>query len=200
MIVLGLTGSIGMGKTTTAAFFREAGFPVWNADDCVNRLYAEGGAGVPAVAGLIPGVVRGGRVDRDLLRRAVLNDPGLLRRLEGIIHPLVYLDRMEFVEACRRTGERLVVCDVPLLFESGSPELYDRIVVVTASPEIQRERVLARPGMTEAAFAAILARQLPDEEKRARADYVIDTSQGMDAARAQVRAVITDLLGEGWDA
>ncbi|HEU0222255.1 MAG TPA: dephospho-CoA kinase [Paracoccaceae bacterium] len=195
MIVLGLTGSIGMGKSTTAGFFREAGVPVWCADEAVHRLYAPGGGGSAAIAALAPAAAREGAVDREALRQAVLADPGLLRRIEAAIHPLAAADRAAFLARARAAGAALAVCDIPLLFETGAETALDRVLVVTAPAEAQRARVLERPGMTEAALAAILARQLPDAEKRARADYVIDTALGRDHARAAVQALIRDLAG-----
>lgn len=188
---LGLTGSIGMGKSTTAAIFAAAGVPVWDADAAVHRLYAPGGAGGAAVAALVPGAVAGGAVDRDVLRAAIAADPGLLPRLEARVHPLVAADRAAFV-AAHGTAD-LLLLDIPLLYETGAEAGLDGVLVVTAPPEVQRARVLARPGMTEAALAAILARQMPDAEKRARADFLLDTSRGPEAARAEVRSLIDRL-------
>jgi dephospho-CoA kinase len=188
--VLGLTGSIGMGKSTTAGFFAEQGARVWDADAAVHRLYAPGGAAVAAVAGLMPQAVRDGAVDRAALRAAVTGDAGLLKRLEAAVHPLVAADRLAFLDAARAEGARVAVCDIPLLFETGQAGAFDAVVVVSAPPEVQRGRVLARPGMTDAALDAILARQMPDAEKRARADFVVDTGAGLDAARAQVAAIM----------
>jgi dephospho-CoA kinase len=185
---LGLTGSIGMGKSTTAGFFAEAGVPVWDADAAVHRLYAAGGAGVAAVAGLVPGAVVGGAVERDRLRAGVAADPGLLSRIEARIHPLVAADREAFL--ARHAGAEVVLLDIPLLYETGGAALVDGVLVVTAPAEVQRARVLARPGMTAEAFARILARQVPDAEKVARADFVVDTSRGLDAARAEVLSLL----------
>lgn len=196
MIVLGLTGSIGMGKSTTAGFFREAGVPVWDADAAVHRLYGPGGRAVPAIAALVPDAVRDGAVDRDRLRAAVTADPALLARVEAAVHPLVAADRAAFLAAARSAGARLAVCDIPLLYETGAEAGLDRVLVVTAPPAVQRARVLARPGMTQAALDAILARQMPDADKRARAHHVIDTSRGPEAARAEVLALIEALTGE----
>jgi len=190
VIVLGLTGSIGMGKSTTAAMFAAEGAALWDADAAVHRLYAKGGAGATAVAALAPGAVRDGAVDRDALRAAILADPALLARVEAAVHPLVAADRAAFLAGARRRGVGVAVCDVPLLLETGQAGACDAVVVVTAPPEVQRARVMARPGMTPEAFARILARQTPDAEKRARADFVIDTGQGMDAARAAVAAIM----------
>ncbi|MFO1107304.1 MAG: dephospho-CoA kinase [Amaricoccus sp.] len=188
---LGLTGSIGMGKSTTAALFREAGIPVWDADAAVHALYAAGGLGAPALADLVPAALAGGAVDREALKQAILADPDLLPRIEARIHPLVQADRAAFVAA--HSDAALVVCDIPLLYETGAETALDGVLVVTAPAALQRIRVLARPGMTEAAFAAILARQLPDAEKRARADFLLDSSEGLDRARARVRALIAQL-------
>ena len=194
MIILGLTGSIGMGKSTTAAFFREEGVPVHDSDEAVHRIYA--GLAVPLIEAAFPGTVVDGVVDRQLLAQMVLGKPDELRRLEGIIHPLVRKDADAFLDEARARGEDLVLLDIPLLFETGGTDRVDRVVVVTAPAEIQRERVMRRPGMTEEKFAAILARQIPDEEKRQRADFVIDTSHGKEAARERVREIVNELRGE----
>ena len=194
MIILGLTGSIGMGKSTTAAMFREEGVPVHDSDDAVHRIYA--GPAAPLIDAAFPGTVVDGVVDRQLLAQKVLGKPEEFRRLEGIIHPLVRKDADAFLDEARTRGEKLVLLDIPLLFETGGTDRVDRIVVVTAPPEIQRERVLRRPGMTEEKFAAILTRQVSDQEKRRQADYVIDTSLGMEAARQRVREIVNELRGE----
>lgn len=193
MIVLGLTGSIGMGKSTTAQLFAEAGVPIWDADAAVHHLYAEGGAGAEAIGSIAPGAVTATGVDRVLLRQAILEDADLLTRIEALIHPLVAADRLAFLDQARAGGSAVALCDIPLLFETGADAWLDKVVVVTAPGDVQRERVMKRPGMTEAAFAAILAKQVPDAEKRARADFVIDTSQGLAPARARVRAVLEAL-------
>ncbi|MCX7323826.1 MAG: dephospho-CoA kinase [Hyphomicrobiales bacterium] len=193
-VVVGLTGSIGMGKSTTAAMFRELGCPVHDADAAVHQLYA--GAAVEPVRALFPAAVTGQRVDREALAREVLGRPGRLAELEALIHPLVREAEAKFVEAARASGTPLVVLDIPLLFESGAAARCDRIVVVTAPPEVQRARVLARPGMTEDRFAAILKRQIPDAEKRRRADFIVDTSQGLASARAEVEAIVTRLTAD----
>jgi dephospho-CoA kinase len=193
MIVLGLTGSIGMGKSTTANMFRDEGVPVHDSDQAVHRVYS--GAAAPLIEEAFPETVVDGTVDRDQLSRAVLGNPEALQRLERIVHPLVRADADAFVERAREACEPLVVLDIPLLFETGGTDRVDRILVVTAPPEIQRQRVLDRPGMTEEKFTAILARQVPDAEKRRRADYVIDTSQGMEAARKRVRDILEALRG-----
>ena len=193
MIILGLTGSIGMGKSTTAAMFAEQGVPVWDADMVVHRLYGPSGAGADAIAGIAPDAVGPEGVDRAKLRAAILADAGLLKRIEAVIHPLVGQDRAGFLADARARGEKLVLCDIPLLFEGGNEKHLDKVVVATAPAEVQRERVLARPGMTEEAFEAILAKQVPDAEKRAKADYIIDTSHGLNAARDRVAEIIREL-------
>lgn len=193
MIVLGLTGSIGMGKSTTARMFRDAGVPVHDSDETVHRLYA--GEAARLIEKRFPGVVHDGLVDREKLAKAVLGQPDALKDLERIVHPLVRADADAFLERHRQEGARLALLDIPLLFETGGEDRVDRIVVVTAPVEVQRERVLARAGMTEEKFEAILSRQVPDEEKRRRADYIIDTGQGMDAARRRVAEIVDELTG-----
>ncbi len=195
MIVLGLTGSIGMGKTTTAAMFAEAGVPVWDADAAVHRLYGPDGAGSRALAALVPHAVGEMGTDRARLRAAILANPDLLAQIEAAVHPLVAADRAEFLDRTRAEGHELVLCDIPLLYETGAERWLDRVAVATAPAHIQRDRVLSRPGMTEEAFAAILAKQLPDEEKRVRADFVIDTGQGLEPVRRQVARIIAELRG-----
>ncbi|MFN0114851.1 MAG: dephospho-CoA kinase [Paracoccaceae bacterium] len=190
-VVLGLTGSIGMGKSTTAQVFREAGVPVWDADAAVHRLYAPGGAGVAAVAHLCPGAVAAGAVDRAALREAAMSDPGLLARLEAAIHPLAAADRAAFLRQAGAAGAAVAVLDIPLLFETGADREADATIVVSAPRDIQRARVLSRPGMTDAAFAAIEARQMPDAEKRRRATWVIETT-GLDSARADVARILSE--------
>lgn len=197
MKIIGLTGSIGMGKSTTAAMFREAGIPVYDADAAVHALYDVGGAAVGPVGEAFPGVVKDGRVDREELRQRVLGQPDELKRLNAIVHPLVGMDRVGFLKQAEADGCDWVVFDVPLLFETGGHANVDAIVVVSAPPEMQRERVLARPGMTPDRLDAILAQQTPDAEKRARAHYVVDTGQGLEAARAQVTEIIAKLRGTG---
>lgn len=198
MIVLGLTGSIGMGKSTTTAMFADLGAVVWNADDAVHGLYAQSGAAVEPVGAAFPGVVVDGAVDRTRLAEALGRDDSAFRRLESIVHPLVAQGRAADLEAAQAAGVKLAVLDIPLLFETGGDAHVDAVVVVTADPEIQAERVLARPGMTRDRFEAILARQLPDAEKRARADFVIDTGRGLEAARAEVAAVVETVLDPAW--
>ncbi|MER2536696.1 MAG: dephospho-CoA kinase [Rhizobiaceae bacterium] len=194
MIVLGLTGSIGMGKSTTAKLFEEAGVPVHDSDAAVHRLYA--GAAVPLVEAAFPGTTADGKVDRERLSRRVLGDKAALARLESIVHPLAKADSDAFLARHRAAGAPLVVLDVPLLFETGGRGRVDRIVVVTASPQIQRERVLERPGMTADKLEAILSRQIPDADKRRQADFVIDTGLGLDHARREVAKLIAALTGD----
>jgi dephospho-CoA kinase len=188
---LGLTGSIGMGKSTTAQMFRDHGVPVWDADAAVHRLYAEGGAGVGPVAAICPDAIVDGAVSRDRLKEAIAADPKLLSRLEAVVHPLVAEDRRAFL--ADHAQAPLVVLDIPLLFETGNAEI-DSILVVTTDPETQRTRVLARGGMTEEMFAHILSRQVPDAEKRARADHVIETNT-LEQTRADVAQLIEALTG-----
>ena len=195
MLLIGLTGSIGMGKSTTTAMFADAGIPVWDADAAVHKLYGPGGAGAAEIAKIVPEAVSEQGVDRARLRAAILADGSILKKVEAVIHPLVGRDRAEFLAAARAAGHKMAICDIPLLFETGGNRAFDRTIVVTAPPDVQRARVLERPGMTEEAFEAILAKQVPDAEKRAGADYVIDTSQGLEHARAQVDAIIRELGG-----
>ena len=193
---LGLTGSVGMGKSTTAGLFADAGVPVWDADAAVHRLYAAGGAGAAAVARLAPQAVAAGAVDRDRLRDAIVADPDLLARVEASVHPLVAADREAFTAA--HAGADVVVFDIPLLYETGAERGLDGVLVVTAPAEVQRDRVLARPGMTEAMLERILERQMPDSLKRARADFVIATDRGIDAARADVLSLLERIrAGQG---
>ena len=198
MIVLGLTGSIGMGKSTTAALFAEAGAVVWDADAAVRALYGPGGGAVEAVEAAFPGVTGPGGVDRERLRRTLSENPGGYARLEAVVHPLVRDHRMRLIEEARAEGAELVVLDIPLLMETGGETEVDAVVVVTAPAEVQRARVLARPGMTPGRLAEILARQTPDAEKRARADFIIETHRGMDDARRQVRAIVDEVTKPGW--
>jgi dephospho-CoA kinase len=188
MFILGLTGSIGMGKSTTSGFFREAGVPVHDSDAVVHRLYE--GEAVAPVEAAFPGVTVDGRIDRTKLAAKLVGDPDAIKRLEAIVHPLVRSATQRFVDAQNARGARVVVLDIPLLFETGGDARVDAVVVVSAPAAVQRARVLERPGMTAEKFEAILSQQMPDAEKRRRADYVVDTSQGSEAARAQVRAVL----------
>ena len=193
MIAVGLTGSIGMGKSTALAMFAAEGAAVWNADDAVHRLYARGGAGVDALKGRFPSAIVDGAVDRDILSGLVLDDPAALADLEAIIHPLVSADRAQMLDAAARDSADLAVLDIPLLFEKGYDKFFDAVVVVSAPADIQKARVMARPGMSEKKFRAILMKQTPDAEKRRRADYVIDTGVSLDETRGQVRAVVAAL-------
>lgn len=188
MVVLGLTGSLGMGKSTTARFFAEAGVPVFDADAAVHRLYA--GEAAAAIEAAFPGITGEHGVDRAKLAQAVVGDPAALARLEAIIHPLVRREELRFIDEADKAGAPVAVLDIPLLFETGRASLVDAVVVVSAPPEVQRARAFERPGMTEEKFRALLAKQLPDEEKRRRADFVVDSSQGKDSARAQVHAIL----------
>ena len=191
MIVLGLTGSIGMGKSTTAKMFMEEGVPVHDADEADHRLYASIAA--PLIEARFPGVVVNGVVDREKLSAAVIGKPEALHDLEKIVHPLVRADADAFLARHRAAGAPVVLLDIPLLFETGGRERVNQVVVVTAPAQEQRARVLARPGMTEEKFTAILSRQVPDAHKRAQADHIIDTGQGMDAARAAVKTLVASL-------
>jgi len=194
MIVLGLTGSVGMGKSATAQMFADEGVPVFDADAAVHKLY-EGDA-VPLIAAAFPGTVVDGRVDRERLSQAVVGKREAFARLEAIVHPLVRAARERFLAAAREKGAAVAVLDIPLLFETGGEREVDKIVVVSAPAPVQKERVLARTGMTEAKFGAIVGKQMPDSEKRQRADFVVDTSRGFDAAREEVRAILRALAGD----
>jgi len=190
MIILGLTGSIGMGKSATATLFRDEGVPVYDADAAVHQLYQKGGDAVDPVEAAFPGVKVDGAIDRTLLRERVLNDAGAMKTLESIVHPLAGLAQQKFREAAKASGAAFAVLDIPLLYETGGAGYCDFVLVVSAPPAVQRERVLSRPGMTEAAFEAILARQVPDAEKRAKADFILSTAHGFEFARDHVRAII----------
>jgi dephospho-CoA kinase len=193
MFVLGLTGSIGMGKSTAAKFFAEAGVPVHDADGAVHRLYE--GEAVPAIETAFPGTTASGKVDRTKLAERVLGDAAAIRRLEAIIHPLVRQSEEKFLTEAAGRGEPVVVLDIPLLFETGAQARVDAVVVVSAGPEAQRSRVLGRPGMTESKLEAILSKQMPDAEKRRRAHFVVDSSGGLDSARAQVHGILRAVAG-----
>jgi dephospho-CoA kinase len=188
MFILGLTGSVGMGKSATARLFSEHDVPVHDADAVVHKLYE--GEAVAAIERAFPGTTSNGRVDRGKLAARVLGDPAALAQLEAIVHPLVRAAEDALVREARARDEKLVVLDIPLLFETGGEKRVDAVVVVSAPAETQRARVLARPGMTIEKLEAILAKQIPDAEKRRRADFVVDTSQGIEAAREQVRAIL----------
>jgi dephospho-CoA kinase len=193
MIVLGLTGSIGMGKSTSAQMFVDEGIPVYSADEAVHSLYS--GAAVPLIEAAFPGTTNNGKVDRTKLSTAVMGKPKALEKLEAIIHPLVRGEENRFRDDARSRGAKLIVLDIPLLFETGADNRVDKILVVTAPEDVQRKRVLERPGMTPEKFDAILARQTPDAEKRARADFIIDTRHDFDVTRAEVRKIIGLLSG-----
>jgi dephospho-CoA kinase len=191
MFVLGLTGSIGMGKSATAAIFREAGIPVHDSDAAVHELYR--GAAAPLVEAAFPGTLRDGEINRTRLSAYVVNDPVALARLEAIVHPLVRAARAKFVAEARAAGADLIVLDIPLLFETGCENEVDAVLLVTAPEAVQKARVAARPGMTEAKLAAIIAKQMPDTDKRRRANIILDTSFGHEEALRQVRELIDDI-------
>lgn len=198
MIVIGLTGSIGMGKSATLQMFADEGAAVWDADAAVHRLYAEGGAAVDLVEMAFPGVAVEGAIDRPALAARLAVDADGYRRLEAIVHPLVAADRQGFLAQSVAEGFGVAVVDVPLLFEIGAQATVDAVVVVTAPYILQRERVLARPGMTAERFEEIISRQTPDADKRAGADFVIDTSRGFEITRAEVKAVLHTVVSPGW--
>lgn len=192
MLILGLTGSIGMGKSTTAKLFQEAGVPVYDADAAVHQLYE--GEAASAIEAAFPGTTADGKVDRAKLSARVVHDPAAIRQLEQIVHPMLGASRQKFFDHAEAVGAPFVVVDVPLLFETGGEKRVDAVVVVTTSPEIQRQRVLARGTMDRAKLDAILARQLPDAEKRRRADFVVDTSHGLDPVRARIRDILAEAV------
>jgi dephospho-CoA kinase len=192
MRILGLTGSIGMGKSTTAKLFTEAGVPVYDADAAVHKIYE--GEAAPAIEAAFPGTTAGGRVDRAKLSAKVVHDPAAIKQLEQIVHPMLGASRRKFLDDAEASGAPVVVMDIPLLFETGGEKRVDAVVVVTTSPETQRERILARGTMTNEALDAILARQLPDAEKRKRADFVVDTSHGLDPVRAAIRDILAEVV------
>jgi dephospho-CoA kinase len=192
MLILGLTGSIGMGKSTTAKLFAEAGVPVYDADAAVHQLYE--GEAVPAIEAVFPGTTAGGKVDRAKLSARVVHDPAAMKQLEQIVHPLLGASRQKFFDEAQAAGTPVVVVDVPLLFETGGEKRVDAVVVVTTSRELQRERVLARGTMDEEKLNSILARQMPDAEKRRRADFVVDTSHGLDPVRARIRDILAEAV------
>ncbi|MDF1610497.1 dephospho-CoA kinase [Hoeflea sp. YIM 152468] len=195
MIIIGLTGSIGMGKSTTSDMFKAKGIPVNSADEIVHQLYS--GEAAPLIEAEFPGTVAHGVVNRTLLSERLMAAPEGYKRLEAIIHPLVRAKERDFIEAARRRGEAMVLLDIPLLFETGATDRVDTIIVVSCAPDIQRQRVLARPGMSKDKYESILARQTPDAEKRARADYVIDTGHGLEAAERQVATIVAELSKTG---
>jgi dephospho-CoA kinase len=190
MIILGLTGSIGMGKSTTAKLFAEAGVPVYDADATVHLIY-EGEAG-PAVEAAFPGTTVDGKVDRARLSAKVVHDPAAMKQLEQIVHPMLRAYHQKFLDDAEQSGAAVAVVDVPLLYETGGEKRVDAVVVVTTSPDIQRQRILARDNMTGEKLDAILARQLPDAEKRQRADFIVDTSHGLEPVRARIRDILIE--------
>jgi dephospho-CoA kinase len=191
MITLALTGSIGMGKSTVAAMFADAGVPIFDADAVVRRLQGKAGKLVPQIEARFPNTTRNGEVDRDALSAAVLGDRDELAALEAIVHPAVHHERTRFI--VENADSPALLFDIPLLFETGGAEAFDRVIVVSAGPNQQRQRVLARPGMTEEKFRQILERQMPDAEKRSRADFIVDTSGSLDETRAQVLHILACL-------
>ena len=192
MLILGLTGSIGMGKSTTAKLFAEAGVPVYDADAAVHMLYE--GEAVPAIEAAFPGTTVDGKVDRNKLSARVVHDPAAIKQLEQIVHPMLGASRQKFLADAERSGAAVAVVDVPLLFETGGEKRVDALVVVTTTPELQRQRILARDNMTSEKLDAILARQLPDAEKRRRADFVVDTSDGLDPVRLRIRDILNEAV------
>ncbi|MCP1974246.1 dephospho-CoA kinase [Bradyrhizobium elkanii] len=192
MLILGLTGSIGMGKSTTAKLFMEAGVPVYDADAAVHQLYE--GEAAPAIEAAFPGTTAGGKVDRAKLSARVVHDPAAMKQLEQIVHPMLGASRQKFFADAEAAGHPVVVVDVPLLFETGGEKRVDAVVVVTTSPELQRERVLARGTMDAAKLDAIIAKQMPDAEKRKRADFIVDTSHGLDPVRARIRDILAEVV------
>lgn len=196
MIVVGLTGSIGMGKTETAKLFARSGVPVFDADACVHALYAPGGAAVGPIGELFPDVIVEGAVDRQKLAQVVLDNPDALRKLEALVHPLVRDAEQKFLGEAEASGVDIVVLDIPLLFETTGPDRVDKVVVTTAPEAVQRARVLERPGMTAKKLDAILSKQMPDTEKRAKADFVVETDKGLDDAYRQVNEIVNQLRAE----
>jgi dephospho-CoA kinase len=192
MLILGLTGSIGMGKSTTAKLFLEAGVPVYDADAAVHKIYE--GEAAPAVEAAFPGTTVDGKVDRARLSARVVQDPAAIKRLEQIVHPMLGASRQKFLAQAEQSGAPVVVMDIPLLYETGGEKRVDAVVVVSTAPETQRERILARGTMTPEALGAILARQLPDAEKRKRADFVVDTSHGLEPVRAAIRDILAAVV------
>lgn len=192
MRILGLTGSIGMGKSTTAKLFAEAGVPVYDADAAVHELYE--GEAAPAIEAAFPGTTVNGKVDRPKLSARVVHDPAAIKQLEQIVHPMLGASRQKFFADAEAAKAPVVVLDIPLLFETGGEKRVDAVVVVSTSPEIQRERVLARGTMDEAKLDAIIAKQTPDADKRKRADFVVDTSHGLEPVRAQIRHILAEVV------
>jgi dephospho-CoA kinase len=192
MRILGLTGSIGMGKSTTAKLFAEAGVPVYDADAAVHQLYE--GEAAPAIEAAFPGTTANGKVDRPKLSARVVHDPAAIKQLEQIVHPMLGASRQKFFADAEAAKAPVVVLDIPLLFETGGEKRVDAVVVVSTSPELQRERVLARGTMDEAKLDAIIAKQMPDDEKRKRADFVVDTSHGLEPVRAQITHILAEVV------
>jgi dephospho-CoA kinase len=192
MIVLGLTGSIGMGKSTTAKLFAEAGVPVYDADATVHQVYE--GEAAPVIEAAFPGTTVDGKVDRTRLSARVVHDPAAMKQLEALVHPMLRAHHQKFLDDAERSGAPVAVVDVPLLFETGGEKRVDAVVVVTTSPEIQRERILARDNMTAEKLDHILARQMPDAEKRKRADFIVDTSHGLDPVRSRIRDILVEAV------
>jgi dephospho-CoA kinase len=192
MIVLGLTGSIGMGKSTTAKLFEEAGVPVYDADATVHQIYE--GEAAPVIEAAFPGTTVDGKVDRTKLSARVVHDPAAMKQLEALVHPMLRAHHQTFLDSAERSGAPVAVVDVPLLFETGGEKRVDAVVVVTTSPEIQRERILARDNMTAEKLDYILARQMPDAEKRKRADFIVDTSHGLDPVRSRIRDILAEAV------
>jgi dephospho-CoA kinase len=190
MRVLGLTGSIGMGKSTTAKLFAEAGVPVYDADATVHQIYE--GEAAPAIEAAFPGTTAGGKVDRSKLSAQVVGDAAAMKRLEQIVHPMLRSYHQKFLDDAEHSGAPVAVVDVPLLFETGGEKRVDAVVVVTTDPDTQRRRILARDNMTDEKLAAILARQLPDSEKRKRADFLVDTSHGLESVRERIREILDE--------
>jgi dephospho-CoA kinase len=192
MIVLGLTGSIGMGKSTTAKLFAEAGVPVYDADATVHQIYE--GEAAPVIEAAFPETTVDGKVDRTKLSARVVHDPAAMKQLEALVHPMLRAHHQKFLDDAERSGAPVAVVDVPLLFETGGEKRVDAVVVVTTSPEIQRERILARDNMTAEKLDYILARQMPDADKRARADFIVDTSHGLDPVRGRIRDILAEAV------
>jgi dephospho-CoA kinase len=193
MIILGLTGSIAMGKTETAKMFQRLGIPVYSADEAVHELYAKSGAAVNPIGALYPDVIVNGEVNREKLSLEILANPDVVGNIEKIVHPMVQQKQIEFITASKRSGAFLIVLDIPLLFETGGDKRVDKTVVVSAPADVQKSRALKRPGMTLEKLDLILSRQIPDEKKRAKADYIVETDKGLEHAFQQVNAVVKDL-------
>src|SRR5882757_1559490 len=191
MLILGLTGSIGMGKSTTAKLFVEAGVPVYDADAAVHQLYE--GEAAPAIEAAFPGTTADGKVDRAKLSTRVVHDAAAMKQLEQVVHPMLGASRQKFFADAEAAGAPVVVLDIPLLFETGGEKRVDAVVVVTTSPELQRERVLVRGTMDAGKLDAIIAKQMPDAEKRKRADFIVDTSHGLDPVRARIRDILAEV-------